>query len=252
MPVSAGSTFRVWRGGKNGSFNGKPGAILQEFRTGLGLADGIIVPSKVLLEDYCRYAKSAYLVENFLYPPLWENLPTKPDDRIVAGWGGSSGHYESWLGSNLAPALGALCRKYPKFHVSIQPPDVRIVGLLNKYGVVYETHPWCFFEAWANRVATFDITLAPLHGNYDMRRSNLKCLESATAGIPWVASNLSPYNECVGGKLVNNTVKEWTRALELLIESESVRVEMGHAGKIWATEFNSRCVATYERALGET
>jgi hypothetical protein len=76
--------------------------------------------------------------------------------------------------------------------------------------------PWTPYAAWPQRLAQFDIGLAPLHGAYDERRSWIKVLEYLVMKIPWVASDgpayhaLRPYGRLVAER---NTPSAWERAL---------------------------------------
>lgn len=244
-----GSVSRgTWRGGKK-ALDGR-GSILNEFREGLRLCDGALVPSKLLADDYRPYQPNMQYVPNYLYPRLWENLPDNNPNIITIGWGGTSQHDISWSDSGIIAALGILCRKYHNLVVHIQPPYPNVVARMENAGVRYQLADWQVFEEWPKTVAQFHIGVAPLAGNYDSRRSNLKILEYATVGIPWVATDDYPYRECEGGILVRNKIKDWTSALDEVIQK--IRVdnnELGERGRKWAQEFNSKCLSRYEEVF---
>lgn len=248
MPAGVGDAFKTWRGG-NDALNGR-GDILGEFREGLKLCTGALVPSKVLQEDYRRYNPNIQFVPNFLYGKLWENLPPKDPDNIIIGWGGSSGHYESIRDSGIVPALGQLCRKYPRMYVHLQSSDQRILALFNKMGVRYRAFDWVKFEDWPKVVATFTVGIIPVSGAYDDRRSNLKQLENSIAGVPWVATNAPPYWDYrTGGILISNKPSEWARAIDKLITDKALYQKLSEEGRVWSREFNSQCSSTYERVF---
>lgn len=239
-----GSVSRdVWRGGKKAR-EGK-GSILNEFREGLRLCTGALVPSKLLAEDYRMYQPNIQYVPNYLYAPLWENLPPKNPDLIIIGWGGTTLHSEGWRNSGLIPALGKLCRKYPKVMVHIQPPYPEVVASMQKMGVRYALGTWEKFENWPKTVAKFHIGVAPLFGEYDRRRSMLKGLEFAMVGAPWVATDSNPYQEARGGILVNNKSSEFYSALDELISNRALYKNLSEEGHEWATEFNNHCAERY-------
>jgi hypothetical protein len=237
----------TWRGGKT-SRNGQ-GSILNEFREGLRLCYGALVPSKLLAEDYRSYQPNIHYVPNYLYLPLWKNLPPKNPDIITIGWGGTSLHNISWKDSGVIPALGKICKRYPKVIVHLQPPYPDIVVSMEKAGVRYVLGAWQPFEEWPKTVAKFHIGLAPLSGLYDSRRSNLKALEYATLGIPWIATDDAPYKESYGGILVNNRMQSWYDALEELITDKQSYAVYSESGRAWSERFNGDCVGRYEAVL---
>lgn len=249
MPAGAGPAYDVWRGGK-GALGGR-GAILNEFRKGLSLCSKFIVPSKILLEDFRPYNDNAEFVPNYLLGDFWDNLPQKKDpDNIVIGWGGSSGHFTGWRESGLAPALGRICKKYPKVYVHLQTRDPRITEMLDKVGARYKAHGWVAFEDWPKIVSTFNIGVIPLSGEYDKRRSSLKSLENATAGVPWVATDDAPYADSRGGIKVPNKIGDWQRAIEDLLNDREFYGTLQEQGRAWARELNGQAVQTYERVFG--
>ena len=244
MPM--GGSHTTWRGGKE-ALNGR-GSILNEFRAGLALCDGLMTPSKLLCEDFAPYGMP-YYVPNFLLDKLWENLPAKDPDNFVIGWGGSSAHSISFADSGIAPALGQICKKYPKVYVHLQTYDPRITGLFDKFGVRYRSRNWVQFDIWPKIVATFHLGLAPLAGEYDKRRSNLKTLEYGMVGVPWIATDDAPYQESAGGILVKNKTKEWVRAIESLINDASLYDKLSEEGRVWASAFNRQCVSVYQKVF---
>ena len=245
MPKDTGS-WEFWHsnGGSNWS----------QFLQGLRLVDKAITPSKVLCDDFKDYCPTEF-VPNYLHPQQWTDVPRRPPDRnIIIGWCGSSAHDQSWLGSDIVPALGSLNKKHPRLHVHIQNTRPAIVGLLNKHQVRFNAQDWVPAEHWPRVVAAYNIGIAPLSGEYDRRRSYNKLCEYATLGIPWVATKyheqVGPYDETVGGILIENHSHEWERALSMLIEDEPLRQNLGQQGYVWSKQLMDNAVKDYERALG--
>ncbi len=239
----------TWRGGKKAL--GGRGSFLSEFRTGLSLCNGVLVPSKVLQQDYRQYNPNIHFIPNFLRNSMWDKLPERSPDSLVLGWGGSSHHATSWSGSGLIPALSQICRNNNRVQVHIQPPYPDVVGMFEKSGVRYRVGYWQSLSEWAKTVVTFKIGLAPLDGMYDKRRSSLRVQEFAMAGVPWVASNDSPYQTGVkGGILVSNKPKEWQRAIESLLSRPDLYNRLSEEGRTWARELNSKAAETYEKVFG--
>lgn len=233
-----------WRGGKN--VRGGEGSLLYQFRDGLRLCDGALVTSEAIRQDTLPYQPNTQIVPNYLYGKLWENLPKPQPDSIVIGWGGTSHHESAWLDSGVIGALGKLCRKYPKIIVHLQPPYPEIVTAFRKLGVRYRIGNWQMFQEWPKTVSQFNIGLAPLSGGkYDEARSNLKVLEYATAGVPWIATDDAPYKDTCGGTLVRNKSEEWYRAIEEMISNLTLYNNKREEGLEWSKSFNGRCIEKY-------
>jgi hypothetical protein len=257
LPPAGLDSFNTWRGGKDRAVgtrsdgSQKVGAILGEFRATLRMVDTALVPSRVLADDYRAYCPTIQYVPNILYQPSWETLKVRPpDNNLIVGWGGSSAHSISFVDSGIIPALGRLCKEFPRLHVHLQTHDPKILVLMDKFGVRYTSGLWVAFHAWPQIVKTFDIGIAPLAGNYDMRRSSLKALEYGMAGIPWVASNGPPYLDARGGILVQNKAGLWYNALLELVKDPIRRDILGSEGQHWAQEMYAGAAQMYEQALG--
>jgi hypothetical protein len=145
----------------------------------------------------------------------------------------------------LIPALGKLCREFPRLQVHLQPAYPEVISAFGKTGVRFVTGNWQTFETWPKTVGTFDIGVAPLSGEYDRRRSLLKTLEFATAGIPWVATDEAPYKESEGGLRIPNKSSAWYGALRDVIIHRPLYEQLSHEGRTWATAFNARCAVRY-------
>jgi len=87
-----------------------------------------------------------------------------------------------------------------------------------KQKIIYQTGvaPWL----WPQIVARFDIGLAPLAGDYDRRRSWIKVMEYALAGIPCAFTDYEPYDDLRPlGIPIENSSENWYHALKFLIEN---------------------------------
>lgn len=236
----------TWRGGKDvRTVYSDSGAILNEFRKGLRLATGYMTPSKLLCQDYEMYNERGELVPNYLDPEAWSNLPPRNPDVITIGYGGTALHNVSLKDSDIIYALGKICKERPKVQVHLQPPFPDVVRMFNRAGVRYSLGQWERFDLWPKTVSQFHIGIAPLSGNYDMRRSNLKVLEYATLGIPWIATAGEPYADAHGGILVSNQASIWYKALVELITNKSLYEKLSAEGRTWAQAHNESCAKRY-------
>lgn len=237
---------QFWRGARTD----KTGHY-KDFRGSLFLFDRVIVPSRVLVEDYKQFCGDIRYVPNFTHPEMWKNIRKIKNDNIVIGWGGSSEHVRSWSGSGIIPALSRLQRKYPKLSVRIYGGGKQIPQLLRSSGVKCEFVGWVKFEQWCGELAQFDIGVAPLSGNYDDRRSYIKVLEYGLAEIPWIVSEGPPYQECEGGIVVKNKQDKWFWVLDKMMSDVETRRRYASLGNAWAKKQDEAFLSTYEEVLSK-
>ena len=181
-------SFPTWR----------KGDALKNFRKCLRQVDAYITPSPLLTEDFKHINSHGHTIRN--YPDLsWDcwKAERKPHKGIRIGWGGSISHYDSWMYSGIVPAVRRILADFPETSLTIVSGDMRLIDLFS--GLDYrrfrykDTMP---FEKWPSQLASWDIGLAPLHGEYDRRRSWIKALEYCIMGVVPVVSDVEPYQDC--------------------------------------------------------
>jgi len=191
-------TSKVWRHGKVLKEDGEQSPMITEFKKLLRKLDGYITPSELLTSDFLTINPHGYTIPN--YPDLnwdcWKAPRRKPDGQIKLVWGGSLTHYDSWQYSGIVPALMRIFEEYDNVSLTLITQDLRIRSLFagvppNK--VRY--HKGVEFEEWPRLLAQFDIGLAPLHGEYDRRRSWIKALEYALCSLLPVVAFGEPYSQ---------------------------------------------------------
>ncbi len=189
-----------------------PSTLTQSY-WGQRLVHAATVPSKRLADDWRAYADMHY-VPNYIDRDHYQNVTREPQDGIIIGWGGSLSHLQSFTGSSVLAALKRVCRARPQVKVMICSNDRRIFDQLPLPPDQKILRPWVPYAEWPRRLAEFDIGLAPLHGQYDERRSWIKALEYLVMKIPWVASDGPAYHELRPyGWLVKNIPSAWERVL---------------------------------------
>lgn len=212
-------------------------SMLNQFREGLRICDAASTPSRLLCQDYERYAKKMYYIPNFpdLGNPAW-TAPKPKHEGIIIGWGGGGTHLQSIRDSNVLTALQLICREFDQVKVMICGNETyakeKLAEILPRERLI--TQAWVPTEQWPYTVANFDIGLAPLAGNYDDRRSWVKVLDYAILGIPFVASDRPPYEGCHGGIKVKNKGKDWYRAIRTFIVRPSAVEVKVNAGRTWS------------------
>ena len=222
---------------------------LPGFLSALPLVDEIIVPSKKLANDFRAYNPHITYVPNYLDHRLWDG-ERRVNDKLTIGWGGSEQHLQSWTGSSIVPGLRRVLEARPNWQLVVYCPIV--AEHLRKQNLPVEDRSWVSFEQWPSEVRGFDIGLAPLHGDYDRRRSFLKVCEYGLSGVPFIATDDDPYKDVMGGVKVRNRSQSWGETLETLMDNEWGRMSLAHAGRAWAEGFRmDRNVDVYERVLWE-
>lgn len=193
---------------------------LDQLREGLRLSNGLTSPSKLILEDWEAPAK--VWLPNFVRAEWYRDVERRPHEGIIIGWGGSMSHYDSMRYSGAVAALTEICRKYPYVRLAMCGNDRNPYEMLTEIPAQQKLwQPGVPQHEWPNVVAQFDIGLAPLFGEYDRRRSWLKVVEYACAGVPCIVSKSDPYVElsewCFAQ--VEDGPEPWFAALDTAISS---------------------------------
>lgn len=211
-----------------------PGGAIQMLVEGLRIADGLMSPNRLLLQDLEFASGNSYLLRNYAEPTWW-GVPPPPEqtwpfgpefgqmgqqwyrqnrgplrglpprqtlkdkagmgDKIVIGWGGSLSHYDSFWGSGLWQAVPKITARHPDLVWMICGSDKRLYDQFPVSRVNKHYQPGVPPDKWPEIVCHFDIGLAPLSGVYDQRRSWIKGIEYALAGTPFVATQGETYRD---------------------------------------------------------
>lgn len=170
---------------------------LIQFIDGLKTCTAATMPSELLAQDSRRYIE-AFFIPNYLEKSIYPNLNHKKTnwDKIVIGWGGSLSHIESFEHSGIIPALRNILDGRPNIYLMIVG-DERVVSKLSEFGVRKDKiiyRPYVSYDRWYETLMNYDIGIAPLAQEYDMRRSWIKVAEYMSLGIPFVATDTAPYS----------------------------------------------------------
>jgi len=208
---------------------------LTAFKNQIRLFDGYSTPSRLLTNDYSNFGKGTFIPNRpdlLTFPQ--PKLPTDmPSNVLNVVWGGSIPHRQSWTDSGAAEAINryfSVCTKGFRLH---------LLGARGWYPDVFDrvryvTYPWAPIPLYRERLRQIaDVGLAPLAGPYDARRSWIKVLVYSLLGIPWIASDMPPYEGCKGGLLVENTFDGWFAALAA-IRDPDLRRRLRQEGMDWA------------------
>lgn len=167
---------------------------VDQFRVGLKKCTALITPSKILSNDW-RTGAPEFVVPNFLRKELYDqSLKHDNGDLVYIGWGGSLSHVQSWKDSGINDAMRRLLQD--RNHIRLYLiGDIRVKNQLpiRKDRIIFSNYvPWW---QWQQTLMHYDIGLAPLAGDYDDRRSDLKVAEYLMAGLPFVATKSPVYED---------------------------------------------------------
>ncbi len=204
----------------------------------LRIADIITVSTPELKEWVCKYVEEekVYCLKNTIDFSMWPEphygLQTT-DEPIVVGFAGSESHKtdlrelqgsleiintrmnSTGISKVVFGFFGFMLKEFWNMH-----PNVKF-----KLGVSFLEYPSMLSKL------RFSIGLAPLKQClFNQCKSELRFIEHAVCGVPIIATDIAPFKRCVNsrnGILVNNTTRQWVRAIKYLIMNEQQRYEMG-------------------------
>jgi len=224
-----------------------PPPIIQ-FKWGLRMVDGAVVASQKLVEDWEEFTDVRHM-PMFLDLDRYRDLPDKDpeDDNVVIGWSGSLSHLHSFS-NGIITALEHVARARPQVKLKIGN-DRRIYDKLNVPEGQKELTPWVPYEEWPEILASYDIGLAPMEGDYDARRSWVKVLEYMAVKVPWVASRCPAYEELKGyGVLLKNTKQTWEENLRSIVD-ELDKYKKHAAGRAYDFSISQNAVNNTDKMI---
>ena len=164
---------------------------LDQFAEGLSALSAGTVPSRVIQEDYREWANVFYL-PNFIDAARYAEMPKKKHEGIRIGYGGSLGHLSSFRESGVKEALSRVLEQRASTSLFLIG-DNRLIDALDlpPQRVIYR--PYVPYYRWPEMIAHYDISIAPLAGEFDMRRSFLKAVEASVSRTPLIATGDREY-----------------------------------------------------------
>lgn len=239
------------------------GPLVPNVEANLACADAVTVSTAPLAEIAARYTSApVHVVPNAVPDHLvldWDSLvdlDTGPQSPLTLGWQGSPTHDGDWAGP--ARPVARWAQRRGAF--------VRILGMgipaplrkeLDRHQVSHGGMGWISGD-WPRYYRALregmDIGLAPLAPTeFNRSKSDIRLLEYAALGIPWVGSDYGPYgfeSESRGGVLARN-VHRWADALTSLVDDRVLREMHIRSGLEWArTRTVSAVAPRWATALG--
>jgi cephalosporin hydroxylase len=216
-------------------------------------ADALTVSTPFLAEAYAKFNRDVRLLPNQLDWDMWENVEQQSEvdrgGRVRVGWMGKltwgSHQNGEWVATH-HPRYGDLAvlrGLIPQFlarhpHVDfVAAGDENVHDFLEIPEARRVSYPTVAFRDMTlpSITAVMDVGLVPLgRSNFNEAKSCLKGMEYAACGIPCVATPTEQYRGWVkpgeNGFLARRP-KDWLRHLELLVNDEDVRREMGRKAR---------------------
>lgn len=219
-------------------------------------ADGVLVTTEALREQFAAYNANVVVVPNLLDDRLITRAslpePAMNLRPVVIGFMGTLTHDDDL--HMILPALEATAARHPgeiAFEIigGVQGADVQATLATMGFRTL-ELEPgeddYPFFMLWFGRHARWDIGLAPLRETiFSAAKSDIKFLDYSAVGAVTVCSDVPAYAGTVRhnetGLRVENTMAAWESALETLITQPALRARL--AANAWRYLLSERTVA---------
>lgn len=247
--------------------------LLGNVARNLACADVVTVSTDVLAEVVSAHTSApVHVVPNAIPESLILSALTPRVQPGTLGWSGSATHEGDWAAENnarmVAQWLNANTVRWRLATIGSEPRALRqaMDGFRGAFWWPQEgTRDISAYYAMLR--TTFDIGLAPLARTaFNRSKSDLRLLELAALGIPWVATDFGPYasRQEFGQRLADPMVprggmfierpRDWWQHLTLLIQrsdSDDTRALLRLEGQAWArTRTIDKVLPLWEKAFG--
>ena len=184
-------------------------------------ADTLTVSTPFLYDHYSKQHPDVRMIRNGIAPWMFDNTRSKSDRKPVIGWTGAVNfrnndleQLREWLPDFLETHD---LRFHHAGHQDNEPSFADITGINPQRFTQSPLVPLTHYSS----VFTFDIGIVPLNDiPFNHAKSNIKGLEYAANGIPFVASDTPEYRTLHEGGigLLARSPEEWINQLTLLLD----------------------------------
>jgi len=189
----------------------------------------VITTTTEQLKEYFylhSFNKNIKVLPNILNKSFVSENKVYHNDKVVLGWFGNSGHYESL--KKIKDVIINILNEYENVYFNLYAPTQSFFDLFDHPKVNKIMYVFNFSEFQEN-IGDIDINLAPLNENYhNFFKSNIRIILPGFKGIPSVADNFSEYkllgNENV---LLCETNEDWYNNIKKLINDPELRFNIG-------------------------
>ena len=213
--------------------NYKPGNMIYESgKSHLKLSEMVSVSTPTLAERFKDKTHAIMCVENGIDPDLWDNLPVNPeragDPSLRVLYGGASGHFGDMDEARLGLETVLENPPVPFRLICFGATPSWIYDISKKYPGRIIRLPCVEFEDYPQAIAWggFDVAIAPLADHvFNEAKSNIKWLEAGIQKIPFLCSDIGPYQSIPRGCAikVSNTPVQWAEGLSALLTDANLR-----------------------------
>jgi len=155
-----------------------------------------------------------------------------PNDPPVVGWMGTTGNLK------YLEVPAAALRKVAQeeaIELRIVVPDIEPLASIDLSGVNVVHEPWDPRNE-VRQIQAFDIGLMPLFANqeWDIYKCGLKLIQYLAVGVPGIAAPVGVNSEIIDQNrngFVAQETEEWVTALRALLNSPTLRQQMGVRGR---------------------
>jgi len=212
-------------------------------------ADIITVSTPFLRDHYQQFHDNVVMIRNGVNTQQFTPRIHRPGKPVI-GWAGSTAFRNNDL-EQLREWLPEVLEKNDLFfyHVGATGKDICDIAGIPEQRLI--TSPLCDIKTYG-KALQFDIGLVPLNNiPFNEAKSNIKGLEYAAAGIPFIASDMPEYrllHETGVGTLAS-TPEQWTLAVERLLDHRERKKEAYRARMAVLKTWTIECRASEWHAL---
>ena len=208
-------------------------------------ASTVIAGNAHLAKYSSAFNHNVKLVPTTVLHSNYREIIRRKEEKITIGWIGIADNH--FYLEKISKALKAISDKYPEVTIRVisdKQFDIK--------GIKIDNVKW-YIENYMDHISSFKIGIMPLiDDEWSRGKCAFKLIQYMGAGLPVVASdvgaNPSVVTDGVDGFLVSS-LDEWVNRLGRLIESRSLRLQMGKAARekinkefsteSWAERFES-------------
>jgi len=186
----------------------------------MGQADVLVVASEYMKENYKQYNDNIVLIPNG-----WSKTNNfwgkryRIDNKFNFGWCGTTTHRIDFR--IILPVLIEYfsSRQDTRIIIGADPDIYNMLKDVPEHSKLFL--PALPYSHYPLMLARFDAMLVPLvDDEFNRYKSDIKMVDSAVAGIPWIASPLPQYTGWkVGGHIAKNDATEWIKYMDLVMDN---------------------------------
>lgn len=217
-------TIPEWHPGYKGVGPGNP-KIKPAVMASIINADVLTVASKELQARYGKIREQTLGKNDIIVVPnTWNNEnpywsePRKKDRPFTFGWCGTITHRKDF--AHIVSPLCEFLDESPGARIVVGG-DEQIYEMLKSVRERQKVYvPTMDYKYYPIMLSLFDVLLAPLENDeFNQVKSNIKLVDAAASGIPYIASPLPQYKDWpIGCGLLADTQDEWLEDFNLLYE----------------------------------